>query len=319
MDLDFTLPDHLKLYNMPKKFTLLLLLVSLSVPSFSQNQNANINQSFANGDYRECIKLCDEILKKHTNDKDANFYKGAALVRLKKYKQAEAYLVKADKNDYQPKFAVNANLLRVYGGLQQTDILINLLQGLVDNGFRGLLVLQSEEFKYLETSEKFKQLKLKVDANANPCKYGDEFKRLDFWIGEWDVYVNDKKTGTSSITKSEGGCTLYEDYKTFSGFLGRSTNYYDPSDQLYTQIWIDKFNSITIYKETASKEGYLQMSTDQGNGTLGKMTYVLNPNDGSVTQTMESSSDNGSTWAISFVGVYKKKNNSAESQVGNEE
>ena len=146
------------------------------------------------------------------------------------------------------------------------------------------------------------------DAKSFPCRYGDEFKRLDFWLGEWDVFVKDAKIGTSHITKSEGGCTLYEDYKTNSGFFGRSTNYYDPEDKLYTQIWIDKFNNITKFKEIESKKGYLQMSADKGGGKMTRMTYVRDAN-GNVTQTMEASSDHGKTWATNFVGVYKKRNN----------
>lgn len=139
-----------------------------------------------------------------------------------------------------------------------------------------------------------------------PCRYGDEYKRLDFWLGEWEVYVKDKKTATSSITKSEGGCTLHEDYKTLNGYFGRSMNYYDPADQKYTQIWIDQRNSITTFKETVSKEGYLKMQADDGKGTLTAMDYTLDATTGNVTQTMESSTDGGKTWKQSFVGVYKK-------------
>lgn len=142
---------------------------------------------------------------------------------------------------------------------------------------------------------------------AFPCRYGDEYKRLDFWLGEWDVYVKGKKTATSSITKSEGGCTLHEDYKTLAEFYGRSMNYYDPKDKKYTQIWIDKFNGITVFKEVDSRDGYLKMQADDGKGTLTNMDYTLDPTSGNVTQTMEGSKDGGKTWKQSFVGVYKKR------------
>ncbi len=145
------------------------------------------------------------------------------------------------------------------------------------------------------------------DKKAFPCRYGEEYKPLDFWLGEWDVYVNDKKTGTSSITKSEGGCTLYEDYKTFKGFLGRSTNYYDPVDKKYTQIWIDKFNNITIFKEVEAKKNYLQMSVKNKEGKITRMTYTKNST-GNVTQIMEDSKDQGKSWVVTFTGIYKKKN-----------
>lgn len=140
-----------------------------------------------------------------------------------------------------------------------------------------------------------------------PCRYNDQYKRLDFWLGEWDVYVKGTKTGTSSITKSEGGCTLHEDYKTSKGFFGRSMNYYDPEDQKYTQIWVDKFNGIIKFKEVSSKENYLQMQAQTGQDTLVNMTYVKDLESGNVTQTLKNSNDGGKTWKNSFVGVYKKR------------
>jgi len=145
------------------------------------------------------------------------------------------------------------------------------------------------------------------EIKTNPCKYGTMFKRLDFWLGDWDVYVKDAKIGTSSITKSDDGCTLYEDYKTFKGFLGRSMNYLDATDSLYTQIWIDKFNNKTIYKEIKSKIGYLQMGAKQNEKTFLRMTYLLDNSNGNVTQTMESSTDKGKEWKVIFLGIYKKK------------
>jgi hypothetical protein len=294
---------------------LLVVFIVLSIRTFAQSPNINFTQSYANGDFLGCVKICDEVLALDKNDNSANFYKGASLVKLKKYEEAKAFLIRADKNDFQPKAAIQTNLLRVYAGLQQTEELTAFLNNLAENGFRGLLVFQNEEFEYLSDNEDFKNMKSKVDANANPCKYGDQYQRLDFWLGEWDVYVNNSKIGTSSITKSEGGCTLYEDYKTSSGFLGRSTNYYDPNDELYTQIWIDKFNSITTYKEVSSKKDYLQMLADQGNGNFSRMTYVRDSINGNVTQTMEGSTDYGSSWTSNFLGVYKRKTNPSESEV----
>jgi len=141
---------------------------------------------------------------------------------------------------------------------------------------------------------------------AFPCQYGEEYKRLDFWLGEWDVYVKGKKTASSNISKSKGGCTLHEDYRTQSEYYGRSMNYYDPNDKKYTQIWVDKFNTVTVFKEVESRKGYLKMQADNGKGILTVMDYSLDSTSGNVTQTMESSNDEGKTWKQSFVGIYKK-------------
>ncbi len=145
------------------------------------------------------------------------------------------------------------------------------------------------------------------DEKTFPCLFAEQHKPLDFWIGEWDVSVKDKKTATSSITKSEGGCTLHEDYRTLSEYYGRSMKYFDPEDKKYTQIWVDKFNSITTFKEVEARKGYLKLQSDNGKGILTNMDYTLDETTGNVTQTMEGSKDGGKTWKNTFTGVYKKK------------
>ena len=247
------------------------------------------------------------MLKEDAEHPQANFFKGASLVRLKKYSSAEPYLVKAAQNNYQPAVAVQVNLLRAYVGRKQTEKALKKLGELAANGFGSLAVLNNEEFSYLENNRKYINLKKKVDENANPCKYGNDYKRLDFWIGEWDVYTNGTKTADSEISKSVGGCTLHEDYRTSGGFLGRSMSYFDPADKLYKQTWIDKFNNITYFKETKTKEGYLQMIAKSSSGNLSRMTYTYDPKADTVTQTMEASNNKGKTWNTNFTGVYKRK------------
>jgi len=143
-------------------------------------------------------------------------------------------------------------------------------------------------------------------AKSFPCLQDEKYRRLDFWFGEWDVYVKGKKTATSKVTKSTGGCTLHEDYRTIGHYSGRSMNYHDPSDKRYTQVWIDKFNVISVYKELESRPGYLLMQTEDTAGALTRMDYTLDRTNGNVTQTLKSSKDGGKTWKNTFVGIYKR-------------
>ena len=272
-----------------------------------KNTNSRIQNTFNSGDYKECITVCDSILSSDSNHPQANFFKGASLVRLKDYGKAEMYLESAKSNNFQPAVFVNTSLLRLHAGLKHSDKVLEQLSDMVDNGFGLLTVLNAEEFNFLKEDEQFAALKTKVDANANPCKYGKAYKKLDFWLGEWDVYVNGKKTADSYITKSKGGCTLHEDYQTLSGYYGRSINYLDTADNLYTQIWIDKSNSKIEFKETEAREGYLMMLSDSDKNNLIRMSYEKDPKTGHVTQIMESSSDDGKTWNLDFLGVYKLK------------
>ena len=286
-----------------------IVLILIAFNSISQNQSTNplISQSFSTGDYEKCIMECNLVLNQDDNNSQANLFKGASLIRTRKYSDAEPYLNKAKTNNFQPAVIVNSNMLLMHAGLKHTKEVLSQLKEMAENGFGSLVVLNANEFDYLKDNESFAELKSKVDSNANPCKYGMDYKKLDFWLGEWDVYVNGNKTAESFITKSMGGCTLHEDYRTLSGYFGRSYNYFDSSDNLYTQIWIDKFNGKYVFKEKEAKEGYLLMLADQGEGNLVKMSYEKDIKTGNVTQIMESSADNGETWTLSFTGIYKNK------------
>lgn len=270
-------------------------------------QNSELSQAFAAGKFQDCIDLSENLLTEDPNNAQAHLIKGAALVRLKQFKQAVPSLEKALEHEYPNTVIVHSNLLRAYAGMQETEQVKKELEQLIANGFSAVSVLDSDEFTYLGENKMFQELRKKVDQNANPCHYGEPYKRLDFWIGEWDVFVNDNKIADSKITKSVGACSLHEDYQTNSGFSGMSMSFYDSTDSLYKQTWIDKFNSILHFKETASKPGYLQMQAPSGNGNLARMTYLYDNKTDEVTQTMEGSSDGGNSWSTNFVGVYKRK------------
>ena len=280
------------------------LFLSFSLAAISQN-NTKLRQSFANGQFEEVLKMSDSILQKDSNDVQATFFKGASLVRLKRYDEAGKYLEKS-LGKYQPNVAVQVNLLRLYAGKKQKEKLIKSIEEFSKSGFGFIGLFSNEIFSFVADDKEFQRVKLLVDANANPCKYGEQYKRLDFWLGEWDVYTNNNKTAESSITKSNGGCTLHEDYSTFSGFYGRSVNYYDPSDKLYKQIWIDKFNNIVNFKETKATDAYLELVATSPNGNLTRMSYTLDDKN-TVSQRMASSTDKGKTWNQTFLGVYKRK------------
>ena len=51
---------------------------------------------------------------------------------------------------------------------------------------------------------------------------------------------------------------------------------------------------------------YLEMISKASNGSLTKMSYTKDNKD-TVTQRMESSTDEGQTWSQTFLGVYKRR------------
>ncbi len=277
----------------------------LTVQAYAQNA---LNQAFAAGNYEEVVAEASSILENDKENAAANFFKGASLVRLQKYGDAQQYLLQARALEFQPAIAVDANLVRAYAGSQQTEILLAELERLASNGFAATGILRSAEFEYLEGNSDYDRIKGMVTANAFPCSNLDQYKKLDFWVGAWDIYdANDNLIARSDISKREGGCAVFEDYRTLTGFVGSSINYFDPADSTQKQTWIDLRNSVTNYVEVQDGEGTLQMVGDQGNNSLTRMTFVSEPDGNTVTQTFENSSDGGETWSAGFFGKYVRR------------
>ncbi len=281
------------------------LLLSVGMTAQSPNPTTTFNE----GDYEACIAVCDELLKEDGTNSSAHYFKGASLVRMKQYEKGIVHLTSADEYNYQPAVAVQANLLRAHAGLKQTETVLTQLKELAENQFRNSTFLEATEFAYLKENTSFAELRQQVLENANPCQYNEGAQRLDFWLGEWDVYQGDVKTADSRITKGSDGCTLHEDYRTQSGFSGRSISYFDPSDELYKQTWVDKFNSVVHFTEVTSKPGYLclEVVLPGGSGAVTRMCYAYDADADTVTQTLERSTDDRKTWTQNFEGIYKRK------------
>jgi ketosteroid isomerase-like protein len=284
-----------------KKYVISFVCILLGTICFAQTQIATL---YSQGDYQQCIDEGNKMLKVNASDPIVHYFIGASYVNLLNYKKAEKYLLDARKYQYPRAIAVNVNLMRAYAGLKNTKLVLEELRSIANNGFRGIGFLSFSEFDYLRENEEYQSLKNLVKENASPCLYGKNSQKLNFWLGDWDVMVNGSKFADSWITKSEGGCTLYEDYRTLRGFLGQSTNYFDATDSLYKQIWIDASNSITHYEEVEARDGYLRM---QSPDKTARMTWEYNAQKDEVHQWAENSNDNGQSWSMGFDGLYVRK------------
>lgn len=270
-------------------------------------QNNEMVQSFQQGNYKKCIQLCELTLKENNSDATAHFLKGASLIKLKKYKDGLHDLKKAEALKFANTFALRSYLIQGFAGSQQTSLLLSKLEVFTQEGFSGLNVFAEQEFEYLTENDAFQNLKQKVEANAFPCRFEKAKQRLDFWVGDWEVYVGGVKSADSKISKSVDNCSLFEDYRTLSGFTGSSLSYYDQADNLYKQTWIDRTNSVIHFKEIESKKGYLLMEGEGSKSGKVRMSYTYDPKDDSVTQTFDTTTDDGKTWNNGFTGVYKRR------------
>ena len=145
---------------------------------------------------------------------------------------------------------------------------------------------------------------------APPSCDASEHRQFDFWVGEWDVYVQGKKIAHSSIQNILNGCVIFENWQPLNGGPGKSFNYFDPLVQKWRQLWVSTQpgGAINFVGERKGNTMYMECETLGPNGvrTLGHMTWTdLGP--GKVRQLWEQSTDGGKTWTVAFDGEYRRQ------------
>lgn len=148
---------------------------------------------------------------------------------------------------------------------------------------------------------------LAQNAAQRPCEEGGPYEQFDFWIGDWDVSTPDgKKAGVNSIKAIEGHCILLENWMGQGGGTGMSINYYDPSTELWNQLWVSP-NGAVIRIAGGMKDGSMVLDGEiigpKGKSQPFRGTWTPN-DDGSVRQFFEISNDEGATWTAWFDGTY---------------
>ncbi|MDJ0645357.1 MAG: hypothetical protein QNJ57_05160 [Flavobacteriaceae bacterium] len=275
-------------------------------------QNNYYQPELSSKDYKGVLKKANTALKKNTKDSMAYYYKGWSQMHLEKHEKAIESLLKAKKYGLRT-FALYANLSKNYMNVNEVDKALNELEETADAGSAAYRYLENDDFKSLFENERFKSIKQKMYANFYPCKFDEKYRKFDFWIGEWEVYIaNGKgpKIAESSITLSNGDCGILENYRPFRFAGGNSISYYDSTDKRWKQEWIAGGSTSHYVEPENYSEGNMQLiapaQSPQGKPILLRMIYYKN-DDGSVRQLMESSSDEGKNWTPVFDGLYKKK------------
>ncbi len=156
----------------------------------------------------------------------------------------------------------------------------------------------------------------------NPCEQAI-YKAFDFWLGEWEVYGKEDRTGpllgTNSITKTQGGCLIMEQWTGASGTTGTSMNFYDGTIDQWVQHWVSPGGVSISYHgglqgDAMVLQGKIYYATQKEHPVRdfkGTWTPLAG---GAVKQHFEESIDGGTSWKPWFTGYYFKKDSSAKSK-----
>jgi hypothetical protein len=133
-------------------------------------------------------------------------------------------------------------------------------------------------------------------------------RQFDFWLGDWEVRgAQDKVLGHNRISGILEGCALLEEWTGAAGGVGTSLNAYDATSRKWRQTWID--NSGGRLDLVGGLEGGRMVLTGEGRGANGGTVHhrvSFEPSAAGVRQLWEQSTDGGTTWSVSFDGMYRK-------------
>ena len=278
-------------------------------PSAQEQAAIKLQQT---GDWTGAVKAFVDLAKTEPQNPRAAFGLGAALHETGRPADAIVELLRAQSLGYQPINQIRYRLSRAYvktGDMQKASLLFDEM---AKSGFSNVAVLQNADFDPVRKDPSFEGFVQAVNRNAKPCEADPDFRKFDFWIGEWDV----QQTGVprapqgafSRVERILGGCVLLENWEP-GGFgpSGKSFNIYNKATKQWEQFWSDASGRITHYKGVFRDDGALYYEADQfGTNNKVRMTF-FNQGPDQVRQLGHLSTDGGKTWSVSFDLTYIRK------------
>jgi len=145
-------------------------------------------------------------------------------------------------------------------------------------------------------------------ATAAPCA-APEYRRLDFWAGDWDAYdvgKGDKPVARTRVDVILGGCAVREIYEQTDGLVGQSFTTYDGPRKLWHQTWVtNRGQLLTIEGRFQGDRLTLQGPQLSSDGHEAIVRGVWTPQDGGVREICQTSADGGATWRPLFDIVFR--------------
>lgn len=146
------------------------------------------------------------------------------------------------------------------------------------------------------------------------CTEHPNMSHLDFWVGHWAVYKDEKRVGASHIEKTLNDCAVLEHWTSKEGGQGKSLFYFDAQNGRWKQVWVtehalrtggvkEKAQVKNVPPPAMRFQGHI--AHGEGQSYLDRTTLIPNKN-GTVRQLIEISKDEGETWETTFDAVYMR-------------
>jgi hypothetical protein len=139
-------------------------------------------------------------------------------------------------------------------------------------------------------------------------------RQFDFWIGEWNLewQRNDGQIekGSNSVKKTLDECVIIEQFNGNSnpGLKGMSISTFDANRGKWRQTWVDnQGNHIHYCGEMVDGKMVLERVVKVDGQTFHQRMVYYNITENAIDWDLETSTDNGKTWRLTWRIHYKRK------------
>lgn len=152
-----------------------------------------------------------------------------------------------------------------------------------------------------------------ADEQLPTCNDVEVYAALDFWVGEWNVFVGDELVGSNRIEKILSGCAVMEHWRGAGGGEGKSL-FFVAGDGTWKQVWVTELATRTggVKQKTLHPVDMPNQVRFQGRialpdgGSYLDRTTLTRLASGEVRQVIETSSDEGRSWTTGFNAIYRR-------------
>jgi hypothetical protein len=151
------------------------------------------------------------------------------------------------------------------------------------------------------------------ESSKNPCQDPQghpEFRQLDFWTGNWEVFNKDKKLSEVTIEKILNDCGLAETWTAAgTGNDGRGLSSYDALTKKWEYFWVAA-NGYMSHWTGALLGNEMRFVREQPNpkgGTRLRHWSLFSLPDGKVRELSLGSTDGGKTWTTEYDFTWIRK------------
>lgn len=141
-----------------------------------------------------------------------------------------------------------------------------------------------------------------------PACATEEAKRLDFWVGDWEL-AHDGRTSRNRISKTLGGCVILEEFRGGPGtnLDGMSVSTFDPATKRWRQAWVDSTGAFLDFTGTTVDGNMAFERTAEKDGKRIRQRMVFRDvKTDSLTWDWQRSDDDGASWKTTWEIAYRR-------------